>query len=61
VIPREAREALHLKAGHKLLVSVRGDCLIVLQKPTKFSAAIRGIGAGSYPPDYRRKERESWD
>ena len=61
MIPREAREALHLKAGDKLLVAVRGDCLIVLQKPTKFSAAIRGIGAGSYPADDLGKERESWD
>jgi AbrB family looped-hinge helix DNA binding protein len=61
VIPREAREALHLKAGDKVLVSVRGDRVIVLQKPTKFRDAIRGMGAGAYPPDYLRKERESWD
>jgi AbrB family looped-hinge helix DNA binding protein len=61
VIPREAREALHLKAGDKVLVSVRGDRVILLQKPTKFREAIRGMGVGAYPPDYLRKERESWD
>jgi AbrB family looped-hinge helix DNA binding protein len=60
VIPREAREALHLKAGDKVLVSVRGDRVIVLQKPTRFRDAIRGMG-GAYPPDYLRKERESWE
>jgi AbrB family looped-hinge helix DNA binding protein len=35
VIPREAREALKVKAGDQLLVVVRGDRLIVFQKPTR--------------------------
>jgi AbrB family looped-hinge helix DNA binding protein len=61
VIPREAREALHLKPGDKVLVSVRGECVILLKKPSKFRDAIRGMAAGAYPPDYLRKERESWD
>jgi len=61
VIPREAREALHLKAGDKVLVSVRGESVILLKKPSKFRDAIRGMAAGTYPPDYLRKERESWD
>jgi AbrB family looped-hinge helix DNA binding protein len=47
VIPREARKALHLRAGDKVLVSVCGDRVIVLQKPAKFRAAIRGMGAGA--------------
>jgi AbrB family looped-hinge helix DNA binding protein len=61
VIPREAREALHLKPGDKVLVSVRGESAILLKKPSKFREAIRGMGAGAYPPDYLRKECESWD
>lgn len=32
VIPREAREALKLKPGDKLLVLVRGGNVLVLQK-----------------------------
>lgn len=61
VIPREAREALRAKAGDKLLVVVRGERVIVLQKPKAHHAAIRGIGEGIYSSDYLRKERKSWD
>ena len=61
VIPREAREALRVRAGDKLLVVVRGDQVIVLQKPKAHHAAIRGLGAGLYSADYLRKERKSWD
>jgi len=60
VIPREAREALHLKPGDKLVVLVRGGNVLVLQKPKSYHAAIRGLGRGLYPKDYLRKERESW-
>jgi AbrB family looped-hinge helix DNA binding protein len=61
VIPRETREALGLKAGDKLLVVVRGDSLIVLQKPKSYSAAIRGLGRRAYPKNYLKKEWRSWD
>ena len=61
VIPREAREALQLKPGDKLLVLVRGGNVLVLQKPKSYRAAIRGLGRGVYPKDYLRKERDSWD
>jgi AbrB family looped-hinge helix DNA binding protein len=61
VIPREAREALGVKAGDKLLVMVRGDRVIVLEKPKAHHAAIRGLGHGAYPDGYLKKERRSWD
>jgi len=61
VIPREAREALGLKPGDKLLVVVQGDRVIVLQKPKSYPAAIRGLARGVYPADYLEKERQSWD
>lgn len=61
VIPREAREALDLKPGDKLLVLVRGGNVLVLQKPKSYRAAIRGMAPGVYPKDYLRKERDSWD
>jgi AbrB family looped-hinge helix DNA binding protein len=61
VVPREAREALGVKAGDKLLAVVYGTRLLVLQKPISHSEAIHGIGADVYPPDYLRKERDSWD
>ena len=61
VIPREAREAMGVKAGDKLLVAVRRDNVIVLRKPPAHHAAIRGLRTRSYPEGYLRKERQSWD
>jgi AbrB family looped-hinge helix DNA binding protein len=61
VIPCEAREALRVKAGDKLLVVVRGERVIVLQKPKTHHAAIRGLTAGQYRDGYLQKERKSWD
>lgn len=61
VIPREAREALGVKPGDKLVVVVRGGRVIVLQKPSSPHAAIRGIARRRYPDGYLEKERRSWD
>ena len=60
VIPREARNALRIKAGDRLLVVVRGDTVILLRKPKNYSSAISEIAKGIYPSDYLEKERESW-
>jgi AbrB family looped-hinge helix DNA binding protein len=61
VIPREAREALRLKAGDKILVVSRGDRVLVLQKPKSPHAAIRGLGRNVYPKRHVQKERQSWE
>jgi AbrB family looped-hinge helix DNA binding protein len=60
VVPREAREALQLKPGDKLLVVVRGKRVIVLQKPEAYHSAMRGLARGVYPKNYLKKEREDW-
>ena len=61
VIPREAREALGLKAGDKVLVVVRGKRVLVLQKPQSHGKAIRGLAKTAYPSHYPQKERLSWE
>lgn len=61
VIPREAREALQLKPGDKILVVVRGEKVLVLKKPKSYHAAIRGLGKGLYAGSHLKKERDSWD
>jgi AbrB family looped-hinge helix DNA binding protein len=61
VIPRKAREALGVKPGDKILVVVRGDRVIVLEKPKSYHTAIRGLARGVYPRGYLKKERRSWD
>ena len=47
VIPREARAALRLKPGDKLLVVVRGERVLLLKKPKSYHAAIRGLARGA--------------
>lgn len=60
VIPKDAREALQVKAGDKLLVTVRGDRVIVIEKPQSHAAALRGLARKPYPRNYLKKERQSW-
>ncbi|HLE24961.1 MAG TPA: AbrB/MazE/SpoVT family DNA-binding domain-containing protein [Thermodesulfobacteriota bacterium] len=60
VIPRDARNALRIKAGDRLLVVVRGDTVILLRKPKNYSKAISETAKGIYSSDYLEKERESW-
>jgi AbrB family looped-hinge helix DNA binding protein len=61
VIPREAREALKLKSGDKVLVVVRGNRVLMLQKPESHRAAIRGLASNPYPSRHVQKERRSWE
>jgi AbrB family looped-hinge helix DNA binding protein len=61
VVPREAREALGVKAGDKLLVVVRGKSVIILPRPKSWAKAIRGLAGGLYPENYLAEERASWD
>ncbi len=60
VIPRDIREALGVKAGDKLLVVPRGNTVILLRKPRRYSKAIAGTGKDLYGSNYLAKERQSW-
>jgi AbrB family looped-hinge helix DNA binding protein len=60
VIPKEAREALGVKPGDKLLITVHDNKVLVIERPVKYHRAIRGLVPGLYGPDYLKKERESW-
>ena len=61
VIPKEAREALGVKAGDKIEIVVRDRTVIMFPRPKSYAAALRGIGRGLYPEGYLDKERDSWD
>ena len=61
VVPREAREALGVGSGDRILVIVRNSTVILLPKPANHAAAIRGIGRGMYPKRHVQKERANWD
>ena len=60
VIPRDARRALRLKPGDKVLVVVRGDRAVLFRKPKSYRAALASLGPGVYPADYLQKERDDW-
>ena len=60
VIPREVRSSLRVKAGDRLVIVTRGDTVIMLRKPKRYSKATAGMAGGIYAPDYLKAERESW-
>ena len=62
VIPREARDALHLAAGDELLVLCKPDRVVIIPKPRQYTRRMAGLhheiwqGADSYLVG----EREDW-
>ncbi len=60
VIPRDVRHALRVKAGDKMVIVTRGDTVIMLRKPKRYSKATAGMARGIYPSDYLEMERKSW-
>ena len=61
VVPKDARKALGVKSGDKLLIVVRDNCVLLLPKPKSYAKALQGSMRGVYPKDYLGKERASWD
>jgi len=61
VIPREAREALDLRAGDQVLVVVRGKRVVMLQKPGSHRRVIRGLARKGYGSRHLSRERDSWE
>ncbi|MEW6076483.1 MAG: AbrB/MazE/SpoVT family DNA-binding domain-containing protein [Thermodesulfobacteriota bacterium] len=60
VLPREARDAMKLKAHDELLVVVKGSVTIVMPKPVEYRPELAGAGKGLYPKSYLKKERKDW-
>ncbi|TAN39740.1 MAG: AbrB/MazE/SpoVT family DNA-binding domain-containing protein [Nitrospirae bacterium] len=60
VLPKESREAMHLKGRDELLVIVKGEVTVIMPKPAQYSSALSGIGKGMYREDYLKKERKAW-
>jgi antitoxin PrlF len=61
VVPREAREALGVRAGDKLLIAVRGKTVIILPRPDSWGEALRGLSNEPWPDSYLERERQDWD
>jgi AbrB family looped-hinge helix DNA binding protein len=60
VLPREAREAMHLTGRDELLVVVKGDIAVIMPKPESHRKALAGAGRSIYGEAYLEKERKSW-
>ena len=60
--PKEAREALSANPGGELLVSVKGDTVILIRKPDDMVRDLAGSEKDVYRPaeQYIRRERRSW-
>ena len=65
VIPKEARDALQLTPGRRLMVKVQGSVTVMVPQPDDPVKALRGlhkeVWAENEGGDYLRKERNSWD
>ncbi|MZH46406.1 MAG: AbrB/MazE/SpoVT family DNA-binding domain-containing protein [Nitrospinae bacterium] len=60
VLPKEARDAMHVKGGDELLVVIKGNTTVILPKPGKYAEPLYGKGKGVYKKNYLKKERQSW-
>jgi AbrB family looped-hinge helix DNA binding protein len=50
VVPKEARDALGLRPGDRLLVTVTGDVIEMRARPRDVVAELEGLLAGSVGP-----------
>lgn len=62
VLPKEAREAMNVKGGDKLLVVVKNGITVIMPKPSSYHEALSGLGKGLYKDShqYLEGERASW-
>ncbi len=65
VIPKRVREALGLRPGDKLLISVEDDRAVLRLRPESYSEHLRGLHKelwqGIDSADYLNEERDSWE
>ncbi|OGP90345.1 MAG: hypothetical protein A2156_00075 [Deltaproteobacteria bacterium RBG_16_48_10] len=66
VIPKEMREALGLKEGEEILVTLEGT-RVVLTRPREYARETRGLLKGTWGRNrkavqgYLERERSSWE
>ena len=64
IVPREAREKLHLKAGEQFLVLCKEDRIVLIPKPWSFVEKMAGLHREVWEDAdvqaYLNDQRESW-
>ena len=61
VVPREARKALGLKPGDKLVIVTLGERVLVIRRPASYVEATHGLAKDMYSGAYLQRERRTWD
>lgn len=65
VVPREAREKLHLQPGQQLLVLSKDDRIVLIPRPANFTEKMSGlhkeVWQGIDTEDYLASERDRWN
>jgi hypothetical protein len=51
---------MHLKGRDELLVVVKDDVTVIMQKPKSYAETLSGAGKGVYPKTHLKKERGAW-
>jgi AbrB family looped-hinge helix DNA binding protein len=60
VLPKEARDAMHVKGKDELLVVVKNGIAIIMPKPKSYTSAVSGLGNRIYAKKYLKREQNSW-
>jgi AbrB family looped-hinge helix DNA binding protein len=63
-VPSEARKALGIKAGDRLVVEIRKDEIALKPRTERAADRLRGLGRGYYGDDpvaYVRALRDEWE
>ena len=60
VIPREARDAMAVGAGDKLIVETLRGVMVLIPRGKRMTTLLRGHSRGLFPKSYLRSERKSW-
>ena len=61
VVPQDARRALGLKPGDKLVVVSLGENVVLMKRPRSYAMSTKGAAKGLYPEGYLEAERGDWD
>ncbi len=62
-VPSQARRALGIKAGDRLMVEIREGEIVLKPRPQGAAERLRGIGQGTYgdPVAFVRALRDEWE
>ena len=61
VVPQDARRALGLKPGDKLVIVSLGENVVLMRRPRSYAMGTKGAAKGLYAAGYLEAERGGWE